>query len=277
MLVLKAAHWRGWLNNWRYVPGVTPFSHWIYPTGAVVFYIAAMCFLTRFMTARKPMVIPEFLFFHNFSLCIASLWLGSWLLVILMQQATRFSPTGLICAQEMHENGHLQMIYYINSFFKAWEFIDTFLLILRKKPVPFLHSYHHAATLVLTWVQMTEHSTCQWVPIILNLWVHVVMYYYYAMSARGVRIWWKKYLTSFQITQFIVDLCVVSYAYSVFLRGDWLKPACHGTSRGAVIGLFILMSYLLLFVRFFVQTYGDKTKAKPSKSRVNGTSSSKAD
>jgi hypothetical protein len=61
--------------------------------------------------------------------------------------------------------------------------LDTFLLVARKKPVTFLHEYHHAATLVLCWIQQREYSTVQWVPILLNLGVHVIMYYYFAMTA----------------------------------------------------------------------------------------------
>jgi hypothetical protein len=34
---------------------------------------------------------------------------------------------------------------------QVWEFGDTFILILRGKPIDFLHIYHHAMTELLTW------------------------------------------------------------------------------------------------------------------------------
>lgn len=249
------------LNDWRYTPGVTPFSHWSWTAGATVYYVVMLLALQRFMVTRKPVEIPRFLFVHNIALCTASLMLGIWLTYVLLAQllVEGLSPFELICARRMHENGHLHAIYYINSAFKFWEFTDTFLLLVRKKPVAFLHSYHHAATLVLTYVQMLEHSTAQWVPIVLNLWVHVFMYYYYAMSALRVRVWWKKHLTTLQIAQFIIDIFVIGYAYAVFIRGGFSEDACYGTSKAAVVGGVILASYLVLFVRFFLQTYNKGT------------------
>ena len=37
-------------------------------------------------------------------------------------------------------------------------------------------------------------------------------YYYYFMTAAGYKIWWKKYLTTLQIVQFIIDLFIVYFA-----------------------------------------------------------------
>lgn len=214
------------LNEWRYVPGVTPFSHPMWPAMATVFYVVMLLGLQRIMAKRKPVEVPNLLFVHNMALCAGSLWLGLWLTYVLVASYPRERAFGLICSRTMHENGHLHVIYYINSFFKFWEFIDTFLLVVRKRPVAFLHSYHHAATLVLTYVQMVEHSTAQWVPIVLNLWVHVFMYYYYAMSAIKVRVWWKKHLTTLQICQFIIDIVVIGYAYYAFISGGWSSDVC---------------------------------------------------
>lgn len=39
-----------------------------------------------------------------------------------------------------------------------------------------------------------------------------VQYYYYFMTAAGYKIWWKKYLTTLQITQFVIDLFTVYFA-----------------------------------------------------------------
>jgi hypothetical protein len=91
--------------------------------------------------------------------------------------------------------GRIYLFYHINYLFKFWELFDTgidirclpltvvayvgciiVLLVLRGKPTPFLHVYHHASTLVLCWSQMRAESCMQWIPMVINLTVHVIMY-----------------------------------------------------------------------------------------------------
>lgn len=161
-------------------------------------------------------------------------------------------------------------IYFLNYIFKYVELIDTFLLALRGKPIQFLHIYHHAATLILCWSQLWAQSCIQWLPIVINLLVHVIMYAYYTLHALGYHIWWKKYLTVFQIMQFVVALtgCVLATAFLMLAEYGYLDKTvygCNGTFLGAYIGIGVIGSYLYLFLLMYRDTYNSKKLAARAK------------
>jgi len=96
---------------------------------------------------------------------------------------------------------------------KIVEFLDTIFFILRKKnsQITFLHVYHHSMMTVFTWlgVKFLPGGTNIIYPF-LNSFIHAVMYTYYGLAAFGPKmrpyLWWKKYLTLMQISQFVVFL-----------------------------------------------------------------------
>ena len=135
--------------------------------------------------------------------------------------------------------------------------------------------------MLLCFVELEGHASVSWVPVTLNLFVHVIMYYYYALaSISSSKIWWKKYLTSLQITQFVIDLIAIYYVswnlvanspdLAKFRRESIFKwvfenvgsrgEVCYGTYTAAIVGCSILSSYLLLFVQFFFKTYNKKNE-----------------
>ncbi|XP_063010358.1 very long chain fatty acid elongase 4-like isoform X3 [Melospiza melodia melodia] len=92
-------------------------------------------------------------------------------------------------------------------FSKVIELLDTVFLILRKKQeqVTFLHVYHHGSMLFNWWsgVKYVPGGQAFFVGM-LNSFVHIFMYGYYALASLGPRmrqhLWWKRYLTILQLS-----------------------------------------------------------------------------
>jgi len=97
------------------------------------------------------------------------------------------------------------------------------------------------------------------------------MYYYYFATAGGAKIWWKKYLTTMQITQFVLDLFVIYFALwqRMVYRGwvpNWLfVDNCSGSEPAAFFGAGLLTSYLFLFIDFYIRTYKGPKAARGGK------------
>uniref|UniRef100_A0A915LKD0 AAA+ ATPase domain-containing protein n=1 Tax=Meloidogyne javanica TaxID=6303 RepID=A0A915LKD0_MELJA len=90
---------------------------------------------------------------------------------------------------------------------KAPELGDTLFLILRKRPVIFLHWYHHALTFIYATITYAERQAwCRW-SLALNLTVHTIMYFYFGLQALKVKTprLFAKFITSIQILQFVIS------------------------------------------------------------------------
>lgn len=101
----------------------------------------------------------------------------------------------------------------------------------------------------------------------LNSFVHIVMYFYYMVAAMGPKyqkyIWWKKYLTSFQMLQFIA---IFTHQFQLILRPDCDYP------KGFMvwIGLHGIM-FLFLFSDFYKAKYRSVTRGlADKKAKMNG-------
>lgn len=272
-------------QSWKqfdFQSGVTPLSTWEVPVGTVVVYVMLIKFLQIYVRWRgKPFDLKKGVCLYNGLLSVGSLclWLGLTTELFLLTDEYGFHNV-LFDSEEILTRGRHYMYYYVNYIFKYVELIDTVLLALQAKPIIFLHEYHHAATLVLCWVQLNAHTCMQWVVIDMNLFVHIAMYSYYALSSITKNIWWKRYLTTLQILQFVVSVVMCNVVFGLRILGDlgvtWAPTVNSGSSAGsyfsAVFGIVVLVSYLILFLDLYREKYPEQT----SKTKLAGGDSKTA-
>ncbi|GAA6001722.1 hypothetical protein JCM10207_002283 [Rhodosporidiobolus poonsookiae] len=253
-------------NIVRWIPGSSPFSTHAQVTVAVAVYLAVIFGGQAMMRGSKPYRFKPLFMLHNFLLSSGSALVLALMLEEIVPIIWKHGLFYSICADEAW-TPRMETYYIINYFFKYWELFDTVFLVVKKKPLQFLHVFHHTATAVLCYTQLNGRTSVSWVVITLNLFVHVLMYYYYFMTAAGYKIWWKKYLTTLQITQFVIDLFTVYFAsYSYFSATYWptwpTMGSCAGTEGAAIFGCALLTSYLFLFIAFYQKTYKQQARAK---------------
>jgi len=160
--------------------------------------------------------------------------------------------------------------YYFSKF---TEFMDTIFFVLRKKDrhISTLHVIHHGVMPMSVWfgVKFTPggHSTFFG---LLNTFVHIIMYSYYLLAALGPNVqkylWWKKYLTSLQMVQF---LAIMIHAFQLlFIDCNYPKAFVWWIGMHAVMFFF-------LFKEFYKQQYAKPSKQKvQAKPTTNGSSKS---
>ncbi len=97
--------------------------------------------------------------------------------------------------------------------------------------------------LLTEWIWRYHAFTHAAIPSFLNSLVHVVMYTYYAMSAINIPCSWKKYLTQFQMTQFV--LLILHGVYGMITTDEGIFT----------IYAFYEFTLLLLFLSFYIKSY----------------------
>jgi elongation of very long chain fatty acids protein 4 len=151
--------------------------------------------------------------------------------------------------------GNLLWLFYVS---KIWDFWDTIFIVLGKKwrQLSFLHVYHHFTIFLFYWLNVNSNYDADiYLTILLNGFIHTVMYTYYFIcmhtkvpeTGKNLNIWWKSSLTSFQLIQFV---CMMSQAIYIIFHKN-----CLVSRRIVVAYLLYILSLFILFSQFFVASY----------------------
>ena len=138
-------------------------------------------------------------------------------------------------------------------FSKIPELLDTVFIVLRKKPLIFLHWYHHVSVLLFCWNCYAVRAASGLWFVAMNYSVHALMYGYYCLSTLNrIPKWFPVWLiTLSQITQMIIGTAVCIAAWYYYRDG---RP-CHNDISSLRAGAVMYGSYLYLFVDFAVRRY----------------------
>ncbi|KAJ6644445.1 Elongation of very long chain fatty acids protein 7 [Pseudolycoriella hygida] len=216
----------------------------------------------KFMKNRKPSNLKYILVLYNvlqvgynlytLTLCIRE--------PLFWKQFVSFGCTQLRRSQLKRFETLLCRLFWHRTMIAILDLFDTVFFILCKKQshVTFPHVQHHFITLAALWT-VGKYFTGEElvVALLVNSFIHPVMYVYYFVATLGRQyrkyLWWKKYLTVIQIVQLLIII-----VYSI--ASIWLSCKRNKT----IIWLIIANTSfnLILFLNYFV-------KANSSKKLIN--------
>ncbi|KAF8375123.1 hypothetical protein PRIPAC_81552 [Pristionchus pacificus] len=137
---------------------------------------------------------------------------------------------------------------------KLVEMGDTLFIVLRKRPLIFLHYYHHVVVLIYTAHSGAEHATPGRAFIAMNYAAHSLMYSYYAARAMGFKPS-EKVSVSITVCQTIQMIVGVAISVWTFFVKTYLGWKCQQSYPNLYMGFFIYFTFAFLFIQFFVNRY----------------------
>jgi cytochrome b involved in lipid metabolism len=251
------------IANFQWVSGVTRAGSWQFLAAVHVVYAGALQICMKVMNN-----IPKRIAFaepvskaHNVLMAGLSLFMMLALVAGGIMQG-RFNSIDDFCCNAPKAKGLVVWTMYVFYLSKMLEFIDTFLLVLKKKNVILLHKIHHLTTMSLVWHSLETSLPSDILAAGLNCFVHTLMYAYFAFP-KGNR-WLRQPMTTTQILQFVLCLAGIGYAQVRRITGT----PCSGTNAAEWHGLLMYGVYLALFGMFFVSQYCGKRKSKSASKKT---------
>lgn len=142
--------------------------------------------------------------------------------------------------------GAWSTVFYIS---KYYEFVDTWILVLKGKDASFLQVYHHTGIVLAMYGAVASQSAWLLFVVLLNSVIHTLMYIYFFIKTISptTEIKAARYLTMAQIGQFLTG---IGCSVGVLLMGDRCDTQ---SSRASLLFLHIYGFGLIALFRAFAK------------------------
>ena len=254
MVYRNASSFLAWLASGSELEGITaPTSGWPLvdfegALGVLVAYALGVACLVGYMR-RDPEFkaeLPTVALLYNMTQVV----LCGYMTLESVMVASRHNYTW-IC-NKIQPDAPMAKLLWLFHLSKVLDLVDTVFIVLgrRWRQLTFLHLYHHSSIFAFYWINVNvNYDGDIYLTVLLNSFVHCVMYMYYVVALHTRAVWWKKWLTRMQMIQFAIMICQSSYLLNAGASCTNVPPAVV-----AAYGLYI-GSMLGLFLRFYLISY----------------------
>ncbi|MFH4981309.1 hypothetical protein AB6A40_008018 [Gnathostoma spinigerum] len=243
--------------------------HQISSIKLAIAYAFVVFSLKYFMRTRKPLNLDFLLSSWNLLLSVFSI-IGT------INLAPEFFSTiaakgfqASYCRSLEFTKGRVGYWVWLFIVSKTFELFDTVFVVLRKKPLLFLHWYHHILTLIYAFYSYPSAPGFNRWGIFLNFTVHSFMYSYYLLRSLKLRIpgSFARFVTTLQIVQFVISVAILIHL-GVLIHIQNVN--CDFSGGVYMLAVFMDVTYLILFVNFFLKSYiVEGGKRKYSNKKMN--------
>ena len=258
--------------NWERDAAGSYTDHHYFILAAALLYYPVIFGIRAYLKDQLPLDLGgakstarcNFIFWWEAALAIFSI-LGAYHVVPLISRslAEAEDVTGAICTYKSYQGDAGNWWMYLFNLSKIWEFGDTIIIVLRKKPLILLQHYHHLATMIYCWwatIEVYRYNNTNPFFSGMNLVVHSVMYTWYAATRTGWRSpkWMMMCVTFLQLIQMVFGAAIVVIAQSNDPRCIWRQQDVYGST----LCLCMYFSYFVLFGQLFASSYCGQSKRK---------------
>jgi len=177
-----------------------------------------------------------------------------------------FNPVAKVPASVMQPDlAYIVWVFYLS---KVLDFFDTIFIIAGRKweQLSFLHYYHHVTIYLVYWMNANVGADGDiYLTVVLNCFVHCVMYFYYFVTATdflGLKKLFFKYKLAVTAIQMIQFICMVGQGFAILYD----PVTCRFPRRVTAIYVPYIISLFILFANFMIGTAKKRTTSTaPSK------------